>query len=185
MLHSSKLSFKILQQPDELAIYFADTSYYNPSQVISNLILQIISPFDPAPKEVKFYPKGITIINSNLLGITNDWDGGHLQVLPDGIYTAKLSMCLDTQFYYEYTWLRTSQLECKYNKALLKLDISQCDECFDPKKLDQLKRANIYIQGVKANMEVANVKQAKALYRAADKIIDNIIQCECSEKKHF
>lgn len=185
MLHQSKLKFEIISSGDCNSIFFADVSYYNPSQTITNLVLQIISPFNPNPQEVKFYPSGVTIINSNLLGITNSWDGSGLQVLPDGIYTGKISMCPENQFYYEYTWFRTCQLECRYNQALLKLDISQCDECFDPKKLDQLKRANIYIQGVKANMEVSNIKQAKALYKAADKIIDNIIHCECSEKRHF
>lgn len=178
MLHNTKLSFLILGTESCETIAVVDSSYYGPSQTIANSALQIISPFNPNPVQLNYYRGGITIINSDLLGITDSL-GTQLQVLPDGIYTAKMSMCPEEEYFFEKTWYRTCQLECKYDTALLKLDISKCDECFDPKKLDQLKRAFIYIQGVKANMNKCNIKQAQALYKAADKIITNIVECEC------
>src|ERR1700759_1695907 len=110
MLHTSKLSFEIISSGNCNLIFFADTSYYNPSQTVANLVLQIISPFAPAPVEVNFYAGGVTIINSNLLGITDSWDDSGLQILPDGIYTGKISMCPEDQFYFENTWFRTCQL---------------------------------------------------------------------------
>lgn len=179
MLHNTKLEFSIVPTSDCKTFAIVDISYYSPSQAIANSSLQIISPFSPIPVQLNYYRGGVTIINSNNLGITNEWDGGNMQDLPDGIYTAKISMCPEDQYFYEKTWLRTCQLECQYDTALLKLDITKCDECFDPKKLEALQRANIYIQGAKANMKSCNIKQAQALYKAASKIIDNIINCNC------
>jgi hypothetical protein len=174
---STKLEFVILSTDNCNTFALADTSYYNPNQPISNAALQIISPFSTFPVQVNYYRSGITVINSASLNITNPYDP--LQVIPDGIYTAKISICPEDKYFYEKTWFRTCQLECQYEKALLKLDITKCDECFDPKKLDKLKRANIYIQGVKANMGSCNIKQAQALYTAANKIIEDVIDCNC------
>jgi len=177
MLHNTKLEFSIIPTGSCGTFSIVDTSYYSPSQTISNNTLQIISPFNPIPVQLNYYRSGVTIINSASLDITNAWED--LQDLPDGVYTAKISMCPEDQYFYEKTWMRTCKLECQYDLALLKLDITKCDECFDPKKLEALQRANIYIQGVRANMTACNIKQAQALYKAAIKIIDNINNCNC------
>jgi len=179
MLNSTKLSFSVIDTHSCHTIGIADTSYYNPLQEIKNATLQVITPFDDEPVETKYYKNGIVILNSNTLKITKVLDLDNLVELPDGLYTAKISICPEDQFFYEKSWFRTCQLECKYNKALLKLDISECSTCFDKDKLSQLQRVNIYIQGVKANVENCNIAQAKKLYSAADKILSNILNCQC------
>lgn len=182
MLNNTKLSFGVLDTHSCRTIAIFDSSYYNPLQVLSNYTLQVVTPFNSDPADavqLNYYKGGVIILNSNTLGITNVLDLDNLQDLPDGLYTAKISICPEEQFYYEKSWFRTCQLECKYNKALLKLDISECSTCFDKDKLAQLQRANIYIQGIKANVEDCNIKQAQKLYTAANKILTNIIECDC------
>lgn len=179
MIKNTKLSFSVIDTHSCHTFGIADLSYYNPLQEIKNATLQVITPFDDEAVEVRYNKNSITILNSNNLKITNVLDTDNLVELPDGLYTAKMSICPEDQFYFEKSWFRTCQLECKYNKALLKLDISECSTCFDKDKLAQLQRTNIYIQGIKANVENCNIAQAKKLYSAASKILENILNCNC------
>jgi len=179
MLNSTKLSFSVIDSKSCSTVAIFDTSYYNPLQEIKNPTLQVISPFDSVAVELRYYKNGVVILNSNTLKITNVLNNEDLVDLPDGMYTAKMSVCPDDQFYYEKSWFRTCQIQCKYKKALLKLDISECSACFDKEKLAQLQRVNIYIQGVEANVENCNIVQAQKLYKAADKLLNNILDCDC------
>ncbi len=173
-MQPTKLSFQIVNSYSCSTIAFLDSSYYNPLHEISNPSLQVITPFESTVQELSYIYKGVTILNSNNLGIT----GSELQELPDGIYTAKISVCPEEQYFYEETWYRTCLLDCKYKQALLKLGITECDNCFDPKKYSELSKARTYIDGIHANTEVGNLKQAGAFYKAAGKILDNILFCE-------
>ena len=75
---------------------------------------------------------------------------------------------------------RTCLLECKYDKAFLKLNVQSCDDCFSPESLEKLERARIYIYGVKTNAQNCNNKEADKLYKAANKILDSLIDCDCT-----
>ena len=178
MIQSSRLSFNIYDTGDCKSFGILDTSYYSTVQTLSNPTLQIVSPFDDTPVELNFYRNAITTINSNSIKITNVSDYDYLTILPDGIYIAKITMCPIDQFWYEKTWYRTCQLECKYDLAFLKLNINVCESCFSPEKLERLERARIYIYGVKTNAKSCNYKEANKLYKAAAKILDNIINCD-------
>ena len=173
-MRPTKLSFEIWNTHSSNTIGLVDTSYYNPNHQISNPSLQVISPFQSEVQELSYYIRGNTILNSQNLGIT----GYELQELPDGIYTAKISICPEEQFYFERTWYRTQTLECKYKQALLKLGITECDNCFDSKKYAEVAKAKTYMDGIHSNMEVGNIKQASAFYKAVGKILDNVLYCE-------
>jgi len=177
--YSTALSFDIVDTNSCKTLGIMDTSLYSSSQVISNATLQIISPFDDEAVELDYYKNAMTILNSNSLKITNVLDQDLLTILPDGMYTAKISICPEERFWYEKSWYRTCLLECKYDKAFLKLNVQSCDACFSPEKLQKLERARIYIYGVKTNAANCNIKEADKLYKAANKILDNLIECDC------
>ena len=179
MIKSTKLSFDILDTNDCKTLGLYDTSFYSSNQTISNATLQIISPFDDTPVELDYYKNALTILNSNSLKITNVLDTDLLTVLPDGLYTAKISICPEDKFWFEKSWYRTCLLECKYEKAFLQLNVQPCESCFSPERLEKLERARIYIYGVKVNAANCNVKEADKLYKAANKILDNLIDCDC------
>lgn len=184
MVKNTKLSFEVIETNNCKTLGIFDSSYYNSLLEVKNPTLQIISPYSNTPVELNYYKSSVNILNSNLLGITNVNDLNYLQELPDGLYTAKISICPEDVFWFEKSWYRTCLLDCKYDKAFLKLNIQSCQSCFSPEKLEKLERARIYIYGAKVNAGVFNFKEAERLYKAANKILDNILDCDCNEKKH-
>ena len=179
MIKATRLSFDILNTDSCQTLGLYDTSYYSSNQTISNATLQIISPYDDVAVELDYYKNSVTILNSNTLGMTNVNDFDYLVDIPDGRYTAKISICPEEQYWFEKSWYRTCLLECKYDKAFLKLNVQSCEICFSPEKLEKLERARIYIHGVKVNAKACNNKEADKLYKAANKILDNLLECSC------
>ena len=47
-------------------------------------------------------------------------------------------------------------------------------------RLKTLDRARIYIYGVKTNAANCNNKEADKLYKAANKILDSLLECDCT-----
>lgn len=180
MLTSTKLSFEILESNSCKTLSLADTSIYSNSQTLANATLQVITPFDDAPVELDYYRGAVTVLNSNTLKITNVYDFSNLVDLPDGLYTAKISVCPEDVYWYEKSWYRTCLLECKYDKAFLNLNIQSCEVCFSPEKLQRLERARMYIYGCKVSARDCNNKQADSLYKGADKILNNLLLCDCN-----
>jgi hypothetical protein len=179
-IKGTKLSFDIIDTNSCKTFGLMDTSFYSSSQTIANATLQVISPFDDEPVELNYYKDALTVINSNNLKITNVLDTDLLVDLPDGLYTAKISICPEDRFWFEKSWYRTCLLECKYDKAFLKLNVQSCDSCFSPERLQKLERARIYIYGVKVNAANCNVKESDKLYKAANKILDSLLECDCT-----
>ena len=175
----TKLSFHVLPDTDCKYLSIADTSFYSSTQVISEALLQIITPFDDTPVDTMYYKNAVIVLNSNTLKITNVQNLEYLTELPDGLYTAKISICPQDRFFYEQSWYKTCLLECKFDKAFLKLKVQSCESCFSPDKLKSLDRAWIYIKSIQANVKDCNYKEADKLYKAADKILDRILECDC------
>lgn len=182
MLHNTYIDFSFVDTHTCKTIGILDISYYNPSQVISEPTLQVLVPGYTEPVELTYYVGGTTILNSSNLGIKNVLYEEDYIDLPDGAYTVKLSICPHTQFYKERTFYRICKLECLYFTALLKLDFSACTSCFSPDKLDKLKLAKVYMEGIIANTNDCNIKKANELYQTASKILNNLINCDCDEK---
>lgn len=179
-MNPTRLSFDILQENDCKKLMLLDTSYYGGNTVVANATLQVISPFDETPVELNFTKNGITVLNSNTLGITNVNDFDNLSLLPDGLYTAKISICPVDLYWFEKSWYRTCLLECKYDKAFLKLKVQSCEACFSPENIKRLERARIYMYGAKVNAKNCNLKEADKLYKASDKILNSLLDnCEC------
>lgn len=178
-MKSTKLSFEIIESNSCKTLTLVDTSFYSSNQTIANASLQVITPFDEDPVELDYYKNAVTVLNSNSLKITNVNDLDLLTVLPDGLYTAKISICPEDKFWFEKSWYRTCLLECKYDKAFLKLNVQSCEACWSPEKMKALERARMYIYGVKTNAASCNNKEADKLYKAADKILEKLLNCDC------
>lgn len=179
MLHNTYINFNVIDTFNCKTMGIVDTSYYNPSMTVTGYTLQVLVPGYDDAVELSYYPSAVTILNSNLLGITKVYDYDDMLDLPDGVYTIKLSICPYDQFWKETSFYRTCKLECKYSQALLSLDFSNCTDCFSTSKVNKLKEAKIFIEGVKANMTDCNFKKATELYQKADSILDNILNCDC------
>lgn len=179
MIKSAKLSFSVIPQDSCKLLMILDTSFYGDIELPQNATIQIVTPFDDTPVETDYYKNAVTVFNSNTLKITNVYDTEYLADLPDGLYTAKISMCPEDQYWYEDSWYRTCLLDCKYDKAFLKLNIQSCENCFSPEKIQTLTRVKMYIMGCKANAKACNMKEAEKLYKAASKLLDKLLECSC------
>jgi len=93
-------------------------------------------------------------------------------------------VCPYDQFWYESTFYRTCKIDCKYDKAILFLDLNNCTTCYNTDLANKLNTARIYIEGCKANAKNANLRKATQLYNVANKILDDIINCRCWDKNH-
>jgi len=183
MLHNTNISFVTFDTFNCKTLGIIDTSYYNPSQVITGNLLQILTPGYTTPVELLYNVSGVTILNSNSVGVTNVIDESYLIELPDGAYTIKMSACPYNILYCEQTFYRTCKLECKYDTAILYLDLNNCTTCYNQDLADKLNTARIYIEGCKANAKNSNIKKATELYNVANRILDDIINCKCWNNK--
>jgi hypothetical protein len=107
--------------------------------------------------------------------------GTEYRPLPDGIYIIKYSVSPNDQVFVEYNHLRTTQLRNKYEKVLCDLDISNCEPTADiEKKINTLKKIDIYIKAAKAKVEVCHEpKKGMELYKYAKKLLDGFTCSSC------
>lgn len=175
----TSLSFDILNTYNCATMAIVDTSYYSDNIKVEGRIMQIISPFSLDIIETPYQKNGLTFINSNILGITTNAINELLLPIPDGLYTVKISFCPYDKYYFEKSFYRICQLECKYHKAILKLDFDKCSSCFNKSTERDLDKAKRYIDGVIANANNLNFNKATELYNYANKLLDNILNCEC------
>ncbi len=178
MFNSTVLDFSFQNTNTCNTLGIMDISYYNPAQSIIEPTLQVLVPGYSTPVELTYYKGGITILNSSNLNIKKALDPNDYIELPDGPYTVKISICPHDQFYKERTYYRMCKLECLYFQALLKIDFSQCSTCYSPDKLEKLKLASLYMEGILANTNNCNLKKANELYSKASKILDKLINCD-------
>jgi hypothetical protein len=174
----TSLSFDIINTYNCNTLAILDTSYYNPNMDVEGRTLQIITPFDDEVRESTYQKNGVTYINSNFIGVTSNAPEELLIAIPDGLYTIKITICPYDKYYKEKTFYRTCQLECKYFKAILTLDFNRCSSCFDTSQVKKLDTAKRYIDGVIANSENCNYNKATELYKYANKLLDEILDCK-------
>jgi len=176
---NNNLSFNILETNECKTLGILDTSSYRTPNDVSGLVLQILPPNGLDLVETNYNQSTVTIINSNTLKITKVADPKYLQELPDGLYTAKISICPYETNWTEKKWYRVCQLQCKFSKAFLKAKINECSSCLDLNISKKLESAWEYIIGVETNVTACNFPEAARCYEKANKIIDKILDCGC------
>jgi len=178
-MKKTRLDINILETFDCKTLAFVDASEYNANMVITDRILQIQVPGYTKIVETAYKKEGVTILNSNSLNLTSTYH--ELQELPDGFYVLKISICPHEVYFCEKTLYRTCALDCKYEKAVLMLDINTCTDCVDRSKLRKIDEAKRYIEGVVANANAGNIDKANSLYQYVDKLLEDIINCDCEK----
>ena len=176
------LDFEVLPTYNCATLAIADTSYYNPNMVISGGVLQVLVPGYITPVDLAYTQGTVNIFNSNTLGITNVLNSTDLVPIPDGAYTIKMSICPSDFYWTERTFYRTCQIECKYDEAILLLDLNNCSTCYNKDLWQQIQRARTFIEGCKSNANSCNIRNATECYNVANKILDTIIECKCWSK---
>ncbi len=169
------LDFTVIDSHNPLTIAIADTSFYPSNFSILNPTLEITPPaFVKAT--VTFTPSSITVFNSNTLNLTCVSNVNLLTTLPDGIWKVKMSISPPITFNIERTFIRTTQLEQKFGKALLKTDITQCGENIKREHMKVLDEIYFYIQASIAAANQCNNILAMNLMRMANTMLDNFLK---------
>lgn len=169
------LDFTVIDTHNPTTIAIADTSFYPSNFSILNPTLEIT----PAafPKTVVTYgPGSITTFNSNTLNMTCVTDVRLLTSLPDGIWKVKMTISPPIQFFVERTFIRTTQIEQKFGRALLKTDITQCGEDMKREHMKVLDEIYFYIQSSIAAANQCNNVLAMDLMRLANKMLDDFMK---------
>lgn len=177
----NKLKFDIVELNSCLTMGILDNSSYTVDDDLVQLpTLQILIPsYGDTPVEVSYYPHQVTILNSNNLQLSNVADPKDYIALPDGLWTIKQTICPFEDNWFEKKFYRICQLECKFYNAFLELELNKCEDCWNDKKYQKLRNADVYIKGIKANVSDCNFKKATQLYEKADKILDDLTDCKC------
>lgn len=103
----------------------------------------------------------INIVNSNTLGLTNAACHEALTDLPDGVYEITQMVCPYNELFKTQLYLKTTKLQCLYDKLLLDIDCSNLDI------EKQLIHIDILIQAAKAEAKLFNPIKAQEKYTAA------------------
>lgn len=174
----SRLNFSIQDTHDFKTLGILDTSWYNPNIKVETPTIEILPPGYKVAVSPFFMPGALNVYNSNGVGITKASCEEELIDLPDGIWKVKYSICPNDQLFVERFFLKTDQIQCRYEKAFLSLDLklpSDSDE--EKRKRKDLAEIEFYIQGAIAAANDKNAVLAIELYNKADKLLDKWGKC--------
>lgn len=170
----SRLSFDIIDTHDFKTLGIVDTSWYNPLITIETPTIEILPPGHTNAVSPFFMVKALNVYNSNGVGITHASCEEELQVLPDGIWKIKYSICPNDKLFIEKYFLRTDLLRCRYDQAFLTLDLKD-KESLKSDKMKKLNEIETYIIGAHAAINDQNPKDAQDFYNKADKLLSKYL----------
>lgn len=171
-----KLDILVINTYNPKTLGIADISTYPDTPPVQSPTIEITIP-GLGLSSLPFVIKDFNVFNSTSLGITSV--GENLQSLPDGVYSLKYSVTPAYQNYVEKTIIRVDQLQEKFNKAFLTLDLMQCDSAI--KSQDKVALNTIYflIQGAIAAANNCATDVANKLYIQAGKLLDSFVRKDC------
>lgn len=171
---ATTLDFNIFDTGNCKTLGIYDLSTYAVGQAISDPVVTVYMPGFADSVVVDFVPRKINLVNSNNLNITCTTDVNSLTNLNDGIYKVKYTIKPSATYSVEKTFLRTCKIQCKFESALLKLDILNCEDSNMMAKINKLKEIEFMIMSAIANANKCNTTLAIELYKRADKELDKI-----------
>ena len=129
---------------------------------------------------IPFVINNLNIYNSTSLGITSGTDP--LLPLPDGIYYLKYSIAPAFENFVNKTIIRVDQLQEKFDRAFMRLDMMECDLAIKTQQKVDLNSIYYFIQGAIAAANNCAVDTANKLYAQASRMLDNFNRngCQCS-----
>lgn len=163
----------------------ADASTYPTTPpVVTNPTLTITAPgFDPV--SIPFVIQSLNLLNSENLGITAV--GAETLPIPDGVYTLTYAIDPAATNYVTKTIIRVDQLQEKFDKAFMKLDIMECDGAIKKQQKVTLDSIYYFIQGAIAAANNCAVAEANKLYTQANNMLNsfNNANCGCSGNNYI
>lgn len=175
-----KLDILVVPTYNTLTLGIADASTYptNPPVVSSPTITITV----PSLGEVSlpFNVNDFNIFTSASLGLTTI--GEPLLPLPDGVYYFKYTVAPAYENFVQKSFMRTEQIQEKFDKAFMKLDMMECDRAISTQAKVDLNSIYFFIQGSIAAANNCAVDEANKLYVQADKMLNNFLRnnCGCS-----
>jgi len=160
-------------------IGFADITPFPIGYNVSNSNIEITAP-GFRKVSANFVAKSVNVYNANNINICAA--GEPLSPLPDGIWTVKYSIAPNNLLFVEKSFIRTEVIECKYAKAFLKLDLSECDNEIKKSRKQILKKIRLFIDGAVASANDCDLEGAMKLYNKANEMLDRFIDGECDCK---
>lgn len=156
-----EIDFFILDNNNPKTLVIFDQSHYldDPEKPIYSITL----PGYHTVVNIPYVINQINVINSNLLGLTNAFCNGDLIDLPDGVYEITQAVCPYTELFNTKLFLKTTRLECNYDKILLQIGSKPLEKQFK----DEVINIDILIRSAKAEVKYGNREKGQEKYLAA------------------
>lgn len=173
-LHKHALDFDVYGGHNIRTFLLVDESDY--METPENPLYKIIVPGFTATVTIGYIPNQVTVINSNLLQISCSGTSDLVR-LPDGIYqvTQQIgSTSADTLTRYR-SYLRTNELQEKYDKLLQRLELSDYGIRKDRQLKENIILLDILMQSAIAETYLCNDRKAIDKYHVADRLADKLL----------
>jgi len=173
-VHRHTLDFDIIQGRNTKTFILADESDYMETPI--NPVYAILVPGFTSVVSINYIPGQVTVVNSNLLQLSCDPSFTLFFDLPDGLYWITQQIDPADTLYVTKPYLRTSLLEQKYDRLLVRLELSDFSFRRDRDLKDTIIQLDILIQSAKAETRFCNDIKAIEKYRMADRLADKMLQ---------
>lgn len=162
---------------DNTLLGIIDNSTYPKNFQPSSPTLEVIPP-GYNKQTIIFTPKSVNILNAPTLQI----DCTDSTILPDGLYQIRYSVAPSNVNFTDYNFYKTDILESKFDEAILKTEIGQCNEKLSSRNKQSLDEIMYYIIGCKSAAKECDYILANSLYNKASDMISNFsdnAKCNC------
>lgn len=173
-IHRHTLDFDVIGGHNLRTFLLADGSdYMEPPQ---HPVYEIIVPGFGAAVRLSYIPNQVMVINSGLLQLSPP-GATAFRELPDGIYqiTQKIDLSSSDSLTRYRSYLRTDQLETKYDRLLQRLELSDHGLKKDRQLKEHIITLDILIQSAQAEAYLCNDQKAISKYRMADRLADKLL----------
>jgi hypothetical protein len=179
-----KLDILVIPTYSTTTLGVADASVYptNPPVVSSPTIEVSVPGFGVFV--LPFSVNDFNVFTTSNLGIT---PVGVNQPLPDGVYRLRYSVAPAYLNFVEKSIVRVEQLQEKFDKAFMKLDMMECDRAIKTQAKVDLNTIYFFMQGSIAAANNCATEESTKLYNQANMMLDNFLKnnCGCSGNNYI
>jgi hypothetical protein len=169
------IKFLIPDLHSQYDIGIADASFYPVAYTITDPTVEITPPGFPKVA-LAYSPGQLTSFNSNDLNITCVGDPTQLTVLPDGMWTVRMSIAPNLSFNSSLSYIRTTNIRKRFGLALMKTDLTCCTGQMGSQQKAYLDEIDYYIQCATAAGNDCNPTVAMELLRTANKLLNDFLE---------
>lgn len=172
-----KIDFLVLETGDPRFIVLYDTSNYLSTP--EKPLLEITPPGFTGHYELPYNVGGITVINSDNIGLTEECDYDDYAPLPDGVYIIKQKVCPYDELFEQKYYLVTNLFDSKFNELLTKID--SYDRADSSVVKATILDVEVLIKSAKAEIVYCNVQKGVNKYKTAMHLVEKLLnKVNCS-----